>query len=133
MATNIGIWIDHRKAVITTATADRIITKTIYSRLSQHPHYAGSQDGGGERKYEERFRQGLNRFFDAVAGHIGHPDALFIFGPGEAKHELKARLVHANAIPAEVVDLEAADDLTDPQIIAKVKVHFGLDIVRLSS
>ena len=47
-----------------------------------------------------------------------------IFGPGEAKLELKARLARSKALAACVIDVEAADTLTEPQIVAKVKAHF---------
>ncbi len=47
----VGIWIDHKKAVIVSASADGVTTKTLESDVESHPRYAGQQDGGGEKKY----------------------------------------------------------------------------------
>ncbi|HVH28415.1 MAG TPA: hypothetical protein VM818_16735 [Vicinamibacterales bacterium] len=119
-----GVWIDHKKAVIVSASEGRVTTKTLESDVDAHPHFGGQQDGGGEKKYEERHQQSLERYYDEVLSHVGEPEALLIFGPGEAKLELKERLHRSRALSHLIVDIETADKLTDPQIVAKVKDHF---------
>ena len=57
----------------------------------------------------------------------GKPDALLLFGPGEAKLQLKERLGRSNVSPESIVAVESTDKLTDPQIVAKVKEHYGID------
>jgi hypothetical protein len=52
---------------------------------------------------------------------------LLIFGPGEAKLELNERLRRAKTPVARTVEIETADKLTEPQIVAKVKQHFRVD------
>jgi hypothetical protein len=126
MNSNVGIWIDHKKAVIVSASHDGVTLKTVKSRVAAHPHYAGAQDGGGEKKYEERQRHQLDRFFDEVIDEMGRPEALLVFGPGEAKLELNDRVVRAAAAPAGIVGVQTTARLTDAQIVAKVKEHFGL-------
>ena len=120
-----GVWIDHKKAVIVSASDGHVTTKTLESDIAAHPHYGGQQDGGGEKKYEERHRQSLERYYDEVIDHLREPEALLIFGPGEAKLELKERLGRSGAPSQPVVEIETADRLTDPQIVAKVKEHFA--------
>jgi hypothetical protein len=122
----VGIWIDHKKAVIVSASADGVTTKTLESEVGAHPRYAGQQDGGGEKKYEERHGQHLERYYDEVIRHLTDTYELLIFGPGEAKLELKARLSRSNAHSERTIDIETTDKLTDPQIVAKVKEHFGI-------
>ena len=97
---------------------------TLESEVEAHPRYSGQQDGGGEKKYEERHRQSLVRYYDEVIGQLGQPEALLVFGPGEAKLEFKERLRHSRARLARAVDIETADKLTVAQIVAKVKEHF---------
>jgi hypothetical protein len=135
MSDKVGIWIDHRKSVIVFASADRVATKTLESNVGPHARYsgrAGSQgpegpsDEGGEKKYEERYREHLDQYYDEVIGQLGRPDALLIFGPGEAKLQLKARLSRSKAFAACVVEIETADKLTDSQIVARVTAHYGL-------
>ena len=120
-----GVWIDHKKAVIVSASEGHVTTQTVESDVAAHPHYAGQQDGGGEKKYEERHRQRLEQFYDEVINRLGTPEGLLIFGPGEAKLELKERLGRSRAPSLPVVEIETADKLTDAQIAAKVKEHFS--------
>ena len=119
-----GVWIDHKKAVIVSASEGRVTTQTVQSDVDAHPHYGGQQDGGGEKKYEERHRQSLEQFYDGVINRLGTPEGLLIFGPGEAKLELKERLGRSRAPLQPVVEMESADKLTDAQIVAKVREHF---------
>lgn len=122
----VGIWIDHKKAVVVNISAGHVSTKTLVSEIGAHPRYAGSQEGGGEKKYEERHNHALDRFYDDVISELGEPDALLLFGPGEAKLQLKDRLGRSNALPESIVALESTDKLTDPQIVAKVKEHYRI-------
>jgi hypothetical protein len=57
----------------------------------------------------------------------GNPEALLIFGPGEAKLQLKERLSRSKALAERIVGIETTDKLTDPQIVAKVKEQNGID------
>ena len=122
----VGIWIDHKRAVIVSASAGGVTTKTLESEVGRHPRYSGQQDGGGEKKYEERHGQHLDRYYDDVISELGQPEALLIFGPGEAKLELKERLSRSEALSESTIDIETTDKLTDPQIVAKVNEYFGL-------
>ena len=123
----VGIWIDHQKAVIVSASADDVTAKTLESEVGSHGRYSGSGEGGGEKKYEERHGQHLDRYYDEVISQLGQPEALLIFGPGEAKLELKERLNRSKTFSERTVDIETVDKLTDPQIVAKLKEHFRID------
>ena len=131
----VGIWIDHKKAVIVSASADGVTAKTLESEVGPHARYSGRagypkegpQEGGGEKKYEERYGQHLDRYYDKIISQLGQPEALLIFGPGEAKLQLKERLIRSKALFEHIVGIETTDKLTDPQIVAKVKEHYGID------
>ena len=125
MSHNAGIWIDHKRAVIVSVSEGRVASEALESDVEAHPRYSGRQDGGGEKKYEERHGQRLDRYYDEVISRLGHLDGLLIFGPGEANLELKERLSRSKAPSARTLAIETADELTDPQIVAKVKEHFG--------
>jgi hypothetical protein len=137
MNDRVGIWIDHGKAVIVAASADRVTVSTLESKVGPHTRYSGRagapmpeggpQDEGGEKRYEERYRQHLDQYYDEVISHLGQPEALLILGPGEAKLQLKERLSHSKALSKCIVGIETADKLTDPQIVARVKDHYGID------
>jgi hypothetical protein len=136
MSYKAGIWIDHKKAVIVSVSADGVTARTLESEVGPHARYSGRagypspdgpQDGGGEKKYEGRYGQHLDRYYDEVISQLGQPEALLIFGPGEAKLQLEARLSRSKALAARVVGIETTDKLTDPQIVAKVTEHYGID------
>jgi len=123
----VGIWIDHKKAVIVSASGDRVTAETLESDVGPHTRYSGPQEGGGEKKYGDRHRQHLDRYYDEVIGHLGQPEAVLIFGPGEAKLQLKERLSRSETLAKRIVGIETTDKLTDPRIVARVKGHFGID------
>jgi hypothetical protein len=124
---NVGIWIDHKRAVIVSASADRVSVKTVESDVESHPRYGGPQGAGGEKKYEARHGQQLDKYYDEIITQLGKPEALLVFGPGEAKLELKERLSRSKALTERLEEIETTDKLTEPQIVAKVKEHFGID------
>jgi hypothetical protein len=134
MPRNVGIWIDHTKAVIVFVSADRVTSKTVESDVGPHARYSGRapyptpggpKAGRGEKKYEARYGQHLDRYYDEVISQLGQPEALLIFGPGEAKLQLKERLSRSKEQPS--VEIETTDELTEPQIVAKVKEHYGIE------
>jgi len=128
MSHDVGVWIDHKKAVIVSIESGKVTTSTLKSDIGSHPHYSGSQESGGEKKYEERHNQDLDRYFDRVIGQLGKPDALLLLGPGEAKLQLKERLGLSTVSSESIITVDSTDKLTDPQIVATVKDHF--EIVR---
>jgi hypothetical protein len=133
MAHTTGIWIDHRKAVIVTVLDRGEQVDTITSNVEKHPEREGdsplkgryeAQQVPADDKRQRALTGHMNAFYDAVIGKIASADAMFIFGPGEAKGELKRRLEHRQ-LGSRVSGLETADKLTDRQISARVRQHFS--------
>jgi hypothetical protein len=125
MKNNVGIWIDHKKAVIVFASADRVTTKTLESEVDAHGRFS-SYEGGGEKHSEQRHEDHLDRYYDEVISQLGQPEALLIFGPGEAKLQFEVRLRGSKALSDTIIGIETTDKLTDPQIVAKVTEYFGM-------
>ena len=118
MKTHIGLWIDHRKAVLVLSSATEGETVTILSEAEKDTSSPIPEDSQ-DRKYQNH----LNAFYDEVIGHIHDEETVLIFGPGEAKGELEKRLTHTKPGKRAVI-VETTDKLTDPQIAAKVRGHF---------
>jgi hypothetical protein len=72
---------------------------------------------------QRAFSGHLNIYYDAVIASIRNGESILIFGPGEAKGELKKRLKRIN-LGGRIVGVEAVDKMTDRQIAAKVREHF---------
>ena len=133
MKTKVGLWIDHRKAVVVTVTENGEETREITSDVEKQLRRSG--DSPLEGSYESRqvpadnSRQRtltghLNFYYDAIIAYLGDAESILILGPGEAKDELKERLGEKN-LSDRVVGLETVDKMTDRQIAAKVRQHFA--------
>ncbi len=121
-----GLWIDHRKAVIVIVTEEGEEIKEITSNMEKHVHFSGgdaSEDGSTEDVRDRQFGNHLNSYYDAVVAVLRGADAIQIFGPGEAKGELKKRLEH-EGFKGHILAVETMDKMTDRQIAAKVREHF---------
>jgi hypothetical protein len=73
---------------------------------------------------EKRFTGHLNIYYDAVIASIRGAESILIFGPGEAKGELKQRL-EGDKLGGHIVSIETVDKMTDRQIAAKVRQQFA--------
>jgi hypothetical protein len=133
LKTKVGLWIDHRKAVIVTlANTDKNYQiKQIISHLESDarpaagwPAHSG-QDfrSNAEDRQERRVIGHLDRYYDEVITAIHEAKSILIFGPGEAKCELKKR-IESKGLKGRRVAFETADEMTEPQIAAKVRQHF---------
>jgi hypothetical protein len=127
-----GLWIDHRKAVIMVITDKGEATQLIISKVEKQLRRSGDSPLKGpyeaqqvplEDSRQRLFTGHLNIYYDAVIACLRDIDAILIFGPGEAKGELKKRLVE-NKLGGRIVGVETVDKMTDRQIAAKVRQHF---------
>ncbi len=125
MKSEIGLWIDHRQAVIVVVTDAGEETKRIISNMEKHVRFSSgsSEDGSQEDVRDRQFENHLNSYYDEVIAVIRDADAIQIFGPGEAKGELEKRLEH-EGLKGRIVGIETVDKMTDRQIAAKVREHF---------
>jgi hypothetical protein len=125
MNNNVGLWIDHRKAVIVSFKDGVEEIKQIMSGMEKHVRFSGrGQDASGEDQRDNKFSGHLHQYYDKVISSIRDADSILILGPGEAKGELKERLV-GNSLGDRIVGLETVDKMTDRQIAAKVREHFS--------
>ena len=121
-----GLWIDHRKAVIVLVTEQGEDVKEIASDMEKHVRFSGgpgTDDGSAEDMRDRRFESHLNAYYDRVVAAVRGADYIQIFGPGEAKGELRKRL-EREGLAGHVLALETVDKMTDRQIAAKVRERF---------
>ncbi len=125
MKNEVGLWIDHRKAVIVTIGDKGEEIRQIQSNMKKHVRYSGgsSQDSSSEDMRDRQFVNHLSNYYDGVISFIRDADSIWIFGPGEAKVEIEKRLVHEE-LDGRLVSIETVDKMTDHQIAAKVRDHF---------
>ncbi len=125
MMTNVGLWIDHRKAVIVSLRDKGEEIREVPSDMEKHVRYSGhATEGSGEDQRDMRFAGHLHKYYTKIVSSIRDADAILILGPGEAKGELKTCL-EGEALGGRIVGIETVDKMTDHQIAAKVRHHFS--------
>lgn len=122
-----GLWIDHRKAVIAMVSDRGEETREIESHVEKHPGAHASipyesQKVQADDSRERELTGHLRTYYDAVIAVLRDAEAILIFGPGEAKGELRKRL-EKDRIDARIVAVETVDRMTDRQIAAKVREY----------
>lgn len=127
-----GLWIDHRKAVIVTLSAEGEKTMEIRSNVEKQPgRFEGvrstepyeAQLVKADDSRERDFMGHLDHYYAEVIAAIREAESILIFGPGEAKGELKNHLDQAG-LGENIIALETVDKMTDHQIVAKVREYF---------
>jgi hypothetical protein len=132
MKTTVGLWIDHRKAIIVAVTDKGEEIGLIISKAEKQLRRSGDSPLKG--RYEplqvpaadnrqKTLTRHLNIYYDAVVAGIRDAESILIFGPGDAKDELKKRLKR-NKLGGRIVGIETVDKMTDRQIAAKVRKYF---------
>jgi len=139
----IGIWVDHKKAVIVTKKRPErsyeedveIAVTQISSDVERKVRLAGGsrtrntpwgpQEVAVDSKIEARQKQQLKKFYHQIIEFIKDADKILIMGPGEAKLELKKEIEKSKALIPKIVGVHTSDKMTNNQIAAKVKSYFG--------
>jgi hypothetical protein len=133
MGTKMGLWIDHKKAVIVSISEKGEEIKHVISKVEKQTRRTGDAPLKGsfdsyqvppDSKRQNAFTRHLNIYYDAVIAAIRDAEAIIIFGPGEAKVELKKRLMKKN-FTGQVKGVETADKMTDRQFALKVRKLFA--------
>jgi hypothetical protein len=133
MKSTMGLWIDHRKAVIVAVSGKGEETSVIESKAEKQPGRFGgvrsttpyeSQKVQADGRQDKKFADQLNIYYDEVISALRDADSIFLFGPGEAKGELKKRL-EDNRLAHLIQAVETVDQMTDGQIVAKAREFFS--------
>ena len=133
MKTKVGLWIDHRKAIIVTVSDKGEEVGLIVSKVEKQLQRSGDSPLKG--RYEslkvpaddsrQRMLTGhINIYYEAVIAGLRDAESILIFGPGEAKDELKKRL-EKSKLGGRIIDVETVDKMTDRQIAKKVRQYFA--------
>ena len=132
MRTKVGLWIDHRKAIVVAVTDKGEEIALIISKVEKQLRRSGDSPFKGA--YEQHvpadtsrlgtFTAHLNIYFDAVIACIHDAESILIFGPGEAKGELKTRL-GKDSPGGRIAFVETVDKMTNRQIAVKVRQYFA--------
>lgn len=136
----VGIWLDRRKAFVVSLTKnpkpldnqemieriesdiERRVRLSGGSRTGKTPY--GPQEISVDSKQEDRIKRQLRKYYKKILQRINDADKILIFGPGEAKTELRNEIEKSKALAAKTKKIEPADKMTEKQIAAKVRNFF---------
>ena len=133
MKTNVGVWIDHKQAIVVAVTDEGEEIGLVVSKVEKHLQRSGdsplkgsyeSQKVPADDSRQRTLTRHLNIYYEAVIACLRDAESILIFGPGEAKGELKKRL-EKTKLAGRIVVVETVDKMTDRQIAAKVRQHFA--------
>ena len=134
MAGKIGVWIDHRKAILVRFNDGVEVVREIDSDAEKHARDAGGSGSGASHgsqdvvagdKRDRKFMNHLNTYYDQVIQQFEHTEGIVILGPGEAKGELDKRIT-SKEMRKHILLVETADKMTTPQLVAKMRSCFEL-------
>ena len=133
-----GVWIDHREAIVVLLTETGEETKHIASKVEKQLRRSGEPDHGpfeaqevpADDSREREYTGHLAQYYDEIIAELQEAGWILLLGPGEAKGELQKRL-EKNPSDTRRVDVETADKMTEPQLVALVRHHFHRDPARL--
>lgn len=146
MEVYMGIWVDHEKAFLVRVnkeTLDAILRydsievdfEEIKSNVEKHVRLSGGsrtrnvpygpQEIADDKKLDKRRVQQLKLFYNDIIDRIRDAGKIFIFGPGEAKLELKKEIERNNELASRIQGVETTDKMTPNQIKAKVIAFYS--------
>lgn len=120
MSKTIGLWIDHKEAVLVSikdgATSVRRVESEVGTRFSPS---GGWKTGGTsvaqsivkEQTADERRKHHLRAYYQELVKAVGAAEEVFIFGPGEAKHELVKELEKMKGRHVRIAAVETCDKI----------------------
>jgi hypothetical protein len=130
MSKDVGLWIDHKHAVIVTISAGGEETTCVSSYLEKESRPASGWGTHGHRDYvtddmqERRSMAQLERYYGEVIHNIRDAESIMIFGPGPAKGELAKRIENKHP-HARILSVEPLDHVTDRQLAARIRARLA--------
>lgn len=129
----IGVWIDHREVIVVTLVEKKQSIVHVESNVEDHYRVKGGsrsktpygpQDVTSESRREERYKHHLQDYYERVIEVIRDAAGIYIFGPGEAKHEFAKQMHKSKELAGKILAVETTDKMTERQIAAKVKRYY---------
>lgn len=132
MKREVGLWIDHREAVIVLLRGQEEEITRIRAYSGKRIQYSGalrseaaarSQDAAAKESRNRRFHRYLRTYYNLAIAYLREADSILLLGPGEAKLDLKKRL-ELQGLGERIVGIVTTDKMTDGQIAAQVRQYF---------
>ncbi len=136
MEKQVGIWIDTKKAIIVTLDGQKkeriteidseVENRVYHQKEGNKGTFSGSHHSNSETKFENRKKEEMDYYLNAVIAYIKGSDYLYIFGPAETKTILEKKFLEGKSnSKINLKAVETADKMTLNEIVAKVKDFYN--------
>ena len=130
----IGIWIDHRHAIIIGFENGQQRIEELKSDIKSRYHFSGGfrsrkisfTEVAKEKKADEKYKNKLNLYYMKIINKIKDADHIFVIGPGEAPKELQKEIECIKYLKGKVKGIMPADKLTKKQVAAIFRSIFKI-------
>jgi len=129
-----GIWLDKEKAYVINIAEGNHTIKTIESDISIRERFEGEGKEYGrfggqflsmENKKNNRIKKQSVEYLKRIILEIKNSDEVLLFGPAEMKTELEKMIRKDNNLKDKLVAVQAADSMTENQLVAWVKEFYN--------
>ncbi|WP_224491443.1 hypothetical protein [Robertkochia flava] len=130
---NVGVWMDKEKAWIVVLNDEEVEMTVLESDVEDFNAVGGSrsktrwgpQDVVQDRKYTEREKHQMKRYFENLAGELKEAGQLALFGPADTNKKFNNYLLeHQKDLASRVRGVEKADSMSENQVKALVREFF---------
>lgn len=136
MEKQVGIWIDTKKAIIVTLDGhkeekiteiDSEVENSVYhNKEGNKGTFSVGHHSDSETKFDNRKKEQMDYYLDAVMDYIKGSDYLYIFGPAETKIKLEQRIRDKKSLgKINLKAVETAGSMTLNEIVAQVKDFYN--------
>ncbi len=116
-----GVWLDNHNAYIIASTSEK--TNGDYT-IQDKVKINGNHGGGSEHSINNARKSDNLKYFKSVSSLLLKYDEILIFGPGKSQEQLLNHLKENAQFKIKQITIANTKQLTDPQIIAKVRDFF---------
>jgi hypothetical protein len=141
MTCKMAVWLDHKRALVVSICERKVTTDTV--EFEEPP---ASRPGGGlrapavgavhgvdpDQKRDARHALHLQRYYERIVELLARADAVHLMGPGQAKVELKQRILAHKPLARLPIALETTDRMTDAQVVARAREILGVPARRVA-
>lgn len=130
---NVGVWVDSRKAVVITISNGQIEKQILNSGAEAKPRFKGETSQKHKRGFSgfdyestqaNHYNEELKKFFRQVAQSLEGAQIIYLFGPAEAKFGLEKAINEDTLLKGRIAEVEACDHMTQNQMVERVKNFF---------
>ena len=121
-AHKLGIWLDHMNAHLIEFAADSSETKTIHSKFTHETKVNSLEHGESKMHSKEQNQQ--KDYYKAIGEIIKNYNEILLFGPTDAKLELKNFLAKDHTLAGKKITVMQADKMSENQQHAFVRDYF---------